>query len=141
MKTGAVQQHRVVAAVLRRGDRVLLCHRSPARRWFPDVWDFPGGHVENGEAPEQALRRELSEEIGVDIGTVDSDPVVQLSDPGTGLDLSVWLITDWVGSVENRQPSEHDDIGWFGTIELRDLELAHESYLSILERILARRHN
>ncbi|WP_433427484.1 NUDIX hydrolase [Nonomuraea sp. CA-141351] len=37
---------RIVTAVLRDGDRVLLCHRSAGRRWYPDVWDLPGGHVE-----------------------------------------------------------------------------------------------
>ena len=37
---------RIVTALLRDGNRVLLCHRSPRRRWYPDVWDLPGGHVE-----------------------------------------------------------------------------------------------
>lgn len=136
-----MEEHRVVAAVLRRGDRVLLCHRSPARRWYPNVWDIPGGHVEDGEEPEQALRRELVEEIGVDVGPVDGDPVVHLSRPESGLDLTVWLITEWQGSVENRQPTEHDDIAWFGITELHSLELADRTYLSMLERILGRRHS
>jgi mutator protein MutT len=122
---------------------VLLCHRSPSRRWYPDVWDFPGGHVEDGETAEQALRRELLEEIGVDIGKVDGDPVFHRSDAGTGLDLTVWLITEWQGSPENRQPSEHDDIAWFGITELHNLKLADTSYLSLLERVLGstREHN
>ncbi len=41
-------------------------HRSPERRWFPDVWDLPGGHVEPGEDERTALRRELREEVGVE---------------------------------------------------------------------------
>ncbi len=86
-----VGRHRVVAAVLHRDDCVLLCHRAPERRWYPDVWDFPGGHVEDGERPEQALRRELTEEIGVDIGEVVDDPVLHLIDDGKGMDLTVWL--------------------------------------------------
>ena len=49
---------RVVAALLRDGNRVLLCHRSPQRRWYPDVWDLPGGHVERRELPGAALARE-----------------------------------------------------------------------------------
>ena len=41
----------LVAALLVRDGRMLLCHRSAGRRWYPDVWDFPGGHVEGGESP------------------------------------------------------------------------------------------
>jgi hypothetical protein len=44
-----VDAHEIVAAVLVRDGRVLLCHRSPGREWFPNVWDLPGGHVEADE--------------------------------------------------------------------------------------------
>ncbi|WP_084685963.1 NUDIX domain-containing protein [Nonomuraea coxensis] len=56
---------RFVTAVLRDGDRVLLCHRNAGRRWYPDVWDLPGGHVEEGEDPKESLVRELREELGI----------------------------------------------------------------------------
>ena len=59
--------HDCAMAILRAGDSVLMCHRHPAREWFPDVWDFPGGHVEPDETPQQALVRELDEELGVTI--------------------------------------------------------------------------
>ena len=128
--------HRVVAGALVRGDRVLLGHRSPARRWFPDVWDFPGGHVEDGERPEEALRRELIEEIGVDVGDVAGEPVLHLRDESTGFDLTVWQITSWQGTVANLQADEHDEVGWFTETELSQLSFADRSYLSLLEQVL-----
>ena len=128
--------HRVVAAILQSGDCVLLCHRAPDRRWYPDVWDFPGGHVEDGEGPEQALRRELTEEIGVDVGVVANAPVLHLIDDRTGFDLIVWHVTRWTGTVQNRQPEEHDEVSWLAEAELRDLNYADESYPTVLLQIL-----
>jgi 8-oxo-dGTP diphosphatase len=59
---------KVVAGVIARGDRVLLTQRSPSRD-YPMHWECPGGKIEQGEGPRQALRRELAEEIGLlDVG-------------------------------------------------------------------------
>ena len=54
----------VVAAVIRRGGEVLLARRPPDKP--PAGLEFPGGKVEPGESPAEALRRELIEELGVD---------------------------------------------------------------------------
>jgi mutator protein MutT len=129
-------RHHVVAAILHRGNRVLLCHRAPDRRWYPGVWDFPGGHVEEGERPAQALRRELAEEIGVDVGVVVDEPVLHLIDDETGFDLTVWHITSWTGTVRNRQPAEHDEVSWVAEPVLRHLDYADTSYLTVLLQIL-----
>jgi 8-oxo-dGTP diphosphatase len=56
---------RVVAAVIRRGD-ALLVTRRPDRAGQRGQWEFPGGKVEPGEGEEEALRRELREELGCD---------------------------------------------------------------------------
>ncbi len=56
---------RVVAAVIRRGD-ALLVTRRPDRPGQPGQWEFPGGKIEPGEGEEEALRRELREELGCD---------------------------------------------------------------------------
>lgn len=54
----------VVAALLRREGKVLICRRTP-RQAHPLKWEFPGGKVEPGETPSQALARELEEELGI----------------------------------------------------------------------------
>jgi 8-oxo-dGTP diphosphatase len=54
----------VVAALLFDEGRLLICQRSPEGR-FPNQWEFPGGKVEPGEDPKEALRRELLEELGI----------------------------------------------------------------------------
>lgn len=52
------EHHRVVAAVLARDGRVLLCDRRDDAAWYPGGWDLAGGHVAPGEAPVETLRRE-----------------------------------------------------------------------------------
>jgi 8-oxo-dGTP diphosphatase len=54
----------VVAAIIERGGRVLICQRRSDHP-HPLKWEFPGGKVEPGEAPADALRRELQEELGI----------------------------------------------------------------------------
>jgi 8-oxo-dGTP diphosphatase len=132
-----VEEHHVVAAILRRADEILLCHRSPGRRWYPDVWDFPGGHVRPGEDPHDALRREIAEELGAELEGVDGDPVLHRIDPKAGLDLTVWVSRRWRGDIWNRQPEEHDAIGWFAADQLAGLSFADKSYLSVLQRLLS----
>lgn len=59
--------HVVCAAIMIRDGCILLTKRSATRRWFPGVWGLPGGHHESGETLDQTLKRELSEELGIEI--------------------------------------------------------------------------
>jgi 8-oxo-dGTP diphosphatase len=124
--------HDVVAALLVRDGQVLLCHRSADRTWFPDVWDCPGGHVEVGEVAEDALVREIAEEIGVVIARPSGAPLVTFAN--ADLRLRIWLVREWSGEPENLQPDEHDEIAWFGLSEARQLRLADPRYVDLLER-------
>jgi 8-oxo-dGTP diphosphatase len=54
----------VVAAIIERAGRILICRRT-AEQSHPLQWEFPGGKVEPGETPQQALQRELAEELGI----------------------------------------------------------------------------
>jgi 8-oxo-dGTP diphosphatase len=110
-----------VAALVRDG-LVLLVHRHPSRRWYPDCWDLVGGHVESSEMPHQAVRRECLEELGVHVH--DPQPIsMRVSDPT--LDMHAFLVTRWEGEPLNAAPEEHDDLRWFRPSDLADLKMAH----------------
>jgi len=54
----------VVAGIIEREGRILICRRTP-KQSHPLKWEFPGGKVEHGETPPQALERELAEELAI----------------------------------------------------------------------------
>ena len=119
----AGEHHNVAAALLVRDGRVLLCHRHPDRRWYPDVWDMPGGHIAEDETPADALRRELAEELGI-VVTVPTAKPWRVLRPEPDLTLHVWVVDQWRGTVENLAPDEHDELGWFWPSETVGLALA-----------------
>ncbi|SCF41036.1 ADP-ribose pyrophosphatase YjhB, NUDIX family [Micromonospora matsumotoense] len=129
--------HVVVVGALVDNGAVLLVHRSPTRRAYPDRWDLPGGHVEAGESAPQALAREMHEELGVHIV---AESVTRLGDlrAGSGEDavhLGVWHVGDWIGSPTNCAPDEHDDIAWVGIDELDGLPLVHGGLPALLRSL------
>lgn len=110
----------VVVGALVRDGRVLLAHRRPDKRAYPNVWDLPGGVMEAGESELDALTRELDEELGVRIVRDSASHLCRLSagpseEPAL---LSAWLVRDWDGTPVNVAPEEHVDIGWFTVAEL-----------------------
>ncbi len=109
-----------VAALVRDG-LVLMVHRHPMRRAYPDCWDLVGGHIDSGESPHRAVSREGREELGVYIHDLLPIPMT-VSDPT--LAMHAFLVTRWEGEPVNAAPDEHDDLRWFRPRDLADLELA-----------------
>ncbi len=123
----------IALAALVLDGKILLAHRHPRRRWYPDCWDLVGGHIEAGESPEQALRRECREEIAVDLVTARP---LEIDLAVTDVEPHAFLVTDWRGTPVNAAPEEHDALGWFGLDELPELTLAHPSYATWLPPLL-----
>jgi mutator protein MutT len=133
-EAGPAERPEIVAGMLKDGDRVLLCHRSPQRRWYPDVWDFPGGHVEPGETSEAALVRELKEELDVVIDPPSHSPIAVIN--AADFRLLLWLIESWTGTPVNVAPEEHDEFAWVDRAEAGRLRLAHPDYAEVLSAAL-----
>ena len=122
----------VVGAVLISEGRVLLCRRSARRTWRPGRWDLPGGHVEPGETPPQALVRELREELAITIAPPTGTPLATVTVPQ--FEMPVWVVDAWDGQVVNAAPDEHDAIGWFGPDEVPEEDLALPVYAELIRR-------
>jgi 8-oxo-dGTP diphosphatase len=87
----------VVAAVLRNTAGEVLLAQRPAGKQFAGYWEFPGGKLQSGESAEAALRRELREELGIEV--LDSRALlsVQHDYPDRRVELDVWLVVQYAG--------------------------------------------
>ncbi len=114
-QNGAKTVRFVAAALILRGEEVLICQRRPDQP-MALKWEFPGGKIESGETPEQALARELDEELGID---ADIGPLVTHTRhtyrSGGAVDLQFFAVHQFRGEVTNRI---FHDVRW---IPLRDL--------------------
>jgi len=125
-------QRRVVAAIVVREDRVLLCHRRDDRSWYPAVWDLPGGHVEPTETHHKALARECREELGIEVRDLVDHVTARTGEAV----LRVFVVRSWEGEPTNTAPEEHQAIGWFAAADLAGLPLADPRLGPLLEDML-----
>lgn len=88
-----------VGILLQPGGQFLLTSR-PAGKVYAGYWEFPGGKLEAGESVEQALRRELQEELGVTIGAVQPWKVELVDYPHSLVRLHFCKIFDWDGELQ-----------------------------------------
>lgn len=82
--------------------RFLLTSR-PVGKVYAGHWEFPGGKVEPGETIEQALRRELHEELGITIGPVEPWQVELMDYPHARVRLHFCKVHAWLGEFEMRE--------------------------------------
>lgn len=92
-----MQRIQVAAGILLdRAGRVLITQRRCAGP-FDGLWEFPGGKLDAGESAEAALSRELKEELGIAVGTVEPYLELAYDYPGRSVALQFFLVRDWQG--------------------------------------------
>ena len=93
----------VAVGILLRGDGAMLLSTRPAGKPYAGYWEFPGGKLEAGETVEQALRRELEEELGITIGPAQVWKVTEHDYPHALVRLHWCKVHDWRGEFEMRE--------------------------------------
>src|SRR2546429_8857457 len=124
---------RVVAGLIVQDGKLLVCQRT-RHQVMPLKWEFPGGKIEEGEQPRDALRRELEEELG--IVAVIGDELVRIVHeyPGGGsVELRFFDVRSYQGEIENRIFRE---IRWVTRQELLGLDFL-EADLGLVKELAA----
>ena len=112
-----MKTYHVVAAIITRGEKILATQRGYGDH--KDGWEFPGGKIEPGETPEQALVREIREELDMDV-SVDRHVIdVSYDYPQFHLDMGCFLC-----SIESGSPHllEHEDARWLGVQDIDSVD-------------------
>jgi len=113
--------HAAAAILVNPRGEVLITER-PAGKIWAGYWEFAGGKVEAGEAPEAALRREIQEEIGITLGAVTPFRFVSetRSDEGYHVVVLCYVCRQWQGEP---QPNENQKMAWVAPQKLDDYKL------------------
>lgn len=122
----------VVAALITQGDHLLVCQRRDNGP-FPLKWEFPGGKVEKGEGYLEALRRELKEELGIEIqSATEVFHHSHLYPDQMEVELIFFLVGDYRGIVANRA---FHRLLWVEVQELKELDFL-EGDLPLIEKLI-----
>lgn len=107
----------VVAAVIFKDDKVFATQRGYGE--FKDGWEFPGGKVEPGESLEEALRREIREELEVDVNVGDLIDTIEYDYPTFHLSMKCFACTIAGGSPHLL---EHEAVKWLTAMQLGSVD-------------------
>src|SRR5574340_34835 len=109
---------RVVGAMIERDGKYLITQRSP-RASLPLLWEFPGGRVEPGETDEEALARELTEEMGIEVEVGARVIHVEHGYESYDIDFCVYRCSHVGGAIQHKGVNDHR---WVRPGELDDYE-------------------
>ena len=112
-----MKQIQVVAVVLKQDDKIYTTQRGYGE--FKGMWEFPGGKIELGETHEMALKREIQEELGVDISIEELLCTTNYDYPSFHLTMHCYLCSIAAGKIELR---EHKSARWLTTETLDSVE-------------------
>jgi 8-oxo-dGTP diphosphatase len=121
---------RVVAGLIVKDGKLLVCQRT-RHQTMPLKWEFPGGKIEEGEQPRNALRRELEEELGILATIGDEVARIQHEYPNGGMvELRFFIVRSFEREIENRifrdlQWAEPKDLPTYDFLEA-DLTLVRD---------------
>ena len=112
-----MKQIEVVAAIIRKDDKIFATQRGYGE--WKDWWEFPGGKMEVGETPEEALVREIREELSAEISVDEFLCTVEYDYPAFHLKMHCYLCSL---VTEALHLNEHEEVRWLTKDELNSVK-------------------
>ncbi|WP_298543638.1 (deoxy)nucleoside triphosphate pyrophosphohydrolase [uncultured Aquimarina sp.] len=111
---------RVVCGIIYQDDKVFICRRKPSKS-LGGYWEFPGGKIETGESNEDSLKRELLEELQMEVDVVEYFGSSQYDYENFSIDLIAYTcnLRNW-----NLCLTDHDQYDWVTPDEILKWKLA-----------------
>ena len=113
------KQINVVGAIIVKNGKILCAQRGYDKS-LPELWEFPGGKIEIGESPSQALKREIREELLLEL----ANDLEEFTFTSYEYDFGIVNLTTFICHIQNGEPTltEHIEIKWLNKSELDQIE-------------------
>ena len=127
-----IKQIKVVAGLILQNDKLLICQR-PKFKEHPLKWEFPGGKIKNDETNEEALNREINEELSINI--INCEELISYNfnykDLNKRVFIHFYLVNNFCGKVLN---NFHKELKWIEIKDIREYDFL-EGDLKIIDFI------
>ena len=121
----------VAAAIIKKDNKIFITKRSYGE--FADMWEFPGGKLEEGESREEALKREIKEELELDINNLEYLTTVEYDYPNFHLTMHCFICEICGGTLSL---NVHNDVKWVTLTELKNQKWIPAD-IEIVEKLVA----
>lgn len=116
-------------AVVEKDGKILMGNKTPGRGPYPDTWRLPGGGIDAGETPEDAVKREVMEEVGLTVTSVESLGIIEDDEPDKNGEITHYIFNMFRVEFSGKEDvsEEFPEIKWIEKTKLNDFPLARPS--------------
>jgi len=129
-----IQKIGVTAFIINKENKLLIIRRTANATFLPGYYEMPGGHVEFGESPEEALKREIGEEVNLKIESAFPYNIFSyVSGNGNKHTIDIQFIAKVAGEIKIKLSQEHEDFVWATEEQLNEYEITAETKDAMLK--------